>query len=191
MKLSFPKEYLVLARNVFESGDYKLVPIRHEDRYTIMKWRNEQMYHLRQAQPLTAENQDYYFENIVARLFDEEKPGQLLFSFLKDDKCIAYGGLVHINWLDGNAEISFLMETELEKEQFAHLWTVYLDMIEQVAFEELNLHKIFTYAIDLRPKLYPMLTAAGYEKEAVLKEQVYFNDAYVHVILHCKFNYHE
>jgi hypothetical protein len=34
----------------------------------------------------------------------------LLFSFLKNGECIGYGGLVHINWIDQNAEISFMID---------------------------------------------------------------------------------
>ena len=79
-------------------------------------------------------------------MFEQEKPNQLLFSFLENGKFIGYGGLVHINWLDKNAEISFVMKTELEKEYFSIYWSNYLSLIEKVAFETLNFHKIFTYA---------------------------------------------
>lgn len=182
------RAYKALNQQVFTLGEYKLVPIRHEDRYDIMQWRNEQIYHLRQAEPLTKESQDAYFENVVAELFDQEKPDQILFSFLKGEECIGYGGLVHINWVDRNAEISFLMHTELEKIQFTHLWRVYLSLIENVAFDDLGLYKVFTYAIDLRSKLYPMLTEAGYAKEAILKDHVHYKNAYLDVVIHRKFN---
>ena len=36
----------------------------------------------------------------------------------KKNNCIGYGGLVHINWIDKNAEISFIMNTELEMDIF-------------------------------------------------------------------------
>lgn len=45
-----------------------------------MKWRNEQIYHLRQAKPLTKEDQNAYFENVVAKLFEDDHPNQILFS---------------------------------------------------------------------------------------------------------------
>ena len=76
------------------------------------------MYHLRQDKPLTEKSQEDYFIGPVARLFDQEKPNQILFSYLKNDKCIGYGGLVHINWIDMNAEISFIVATELEEDNF-------------------------------------------------------------------------
>jgi hypothetical protein len=65
--------YKALNKQFFSNGRYSLVPIRFEDRYNIMQWRNEQIYHLRQAKPLTQEDQDAYFENVVAKLFDQEQ----------------------------------------------------------------------------------------------------------------------
>ena len=143
--------YKVLSKQQWSFSNYSIVPIRQQDRYAIMKWRNEQIYHLRQSEPLTPSDQDRYFEEVVAKLFDREQPDQILFSYLEGDKCIGYGGLVHINWTDKNAELSFLMDTALEENRFAELWSAYLPLIEQVAFEELRLHKIYTYAFDLGP----------------------------------------
>lgn len=182
------RAYKVLGQQVFEAGDYKLVPIRHEDRYDIMNWRNEQIYHLRQAEPLTKESQDAYFENVVAKLFDQEKPAQILFSFLKGEECIGYGGLVHINWVDRNAEISFIMNTTLEIDSFEKIWVSYLPMIEQVAFEMLDFHKIFVYAFDLRPYLYQALESKGYFLDARLHEHCLFEGRYKDVVIHSKLN---
>lgn len=106
-------DYKVLQQNSFSYGSISIVPIRYEDRFDIMKWLNEQIYHLRQKQPLTVEDQDNYFTNIVSKLFDQDQPNQILFSYLENDTCIGYGGLVHINWIDQNAEISFIMNTVL------------------------------------------------------------------------------
>src|SRR5210317_2900 len=99
--------YRCLNQNIFKNDDYSLVPIRMEDRYDIMRWRNEQIYHLRQKEPLTESQQDQYFEEVVSKLFDQEEPDQILFSFLEGAQLIGYGGLVHINWEDKNAEVSF------------------------------------------------------------------------------------
>jgi RimJ/RimL family protein N-acetyltransferase len=159
-----------------------------EDRYKIMQWRNEQIYHLRQAEPLTKDNQDWYFENVVVKLFQQDKPNQLLFSFLKGDECIGYGGLVHINWVDKHAEISFIMETDLEKQYFQANWKLFLGLIQKVAFDQLTFHKIFTYAFDLRPQLYPALEEVGFKREAVLSEHCFFNNQYLSVIIHSKLN---
>lgn len=180
--------YKTLNKQVFSKDDFKLVPIRYEDRFDIMKWRNEQIHHLRQAQPLTIENQEHYFETVVSKLFDDESPNQVLFSYLKNDVCIGYGGLVHINWIDKNAEISFIMDTELEKDFFDFHWETYLELIEDVAFEELKMHKIYTYAFDIRPHLYAPIEASGFTKEAILKEHCFFEGEYKDVVFHSKIN---
>jgi RimJ/RimL family protein N-acetyltransferase len=178
--------YKALNKQVFTNGDFSLVPIRFEDRYEIMKWRNEQIYHLRQNKPLTKEDQDAYFNNVVAKLFDQEKPNQILFSFLESGKCIGYGGLVHINWIDQNAEISFVINTMLESKRFKESWSIFLSLIERVAFKELGFHKIYTYAFDLRPKLFEVLNEEGYIEEARLKDHCFFNSKFIDVIINSK-----
>ena len=109
-----PLEYICLKNQSYEHNEFSIVPIRYEDRLEIMKWRNDQIYHLRQDQPLTEKEQNVYFQNTVVNLFKKKNPNQILFSFLRKNICIGYGGLVHINWIDKNAEISFIMDTELE-----------------------------------------------------------------------------
>lgn len=176
--------YTCLKQQTFQDGAYSLVPLRYEDRFDIMQWRNEQIYHLRQTRLLTREDQQRYFDEVVSQLFACEHPDQVLFSYLEDGRCIGYGGLVHINWTDRNAEISFLMDTRLEKEGFAIHWSHYLHMLKTVAFEQLQLHKIYTYAFDLRPQLYPVLESNGFTRDATLKEHCCFEGAYKDVIIH-------
>ncbi|MGF1587435.1 MAG: GNAT family N-acetyltransferase [Bacteroidales bacterium] len=180
--------YKNLSKQIFSKGEYSLVPIRIIDMYNIMQWRNEQIYHLRQDKPLTQKDQDCYFKTVISNLFEQDQPDQILFSYLKDEKCIGYGGLVHINWSNQNAEISFLMETALEKDYFNFHWTTYLELIEIVAFEGLKLHKIFTYAYDLRPNLFIILEKNGYYKEATLYDHCYFDNMFKNVIIHAKRN---
>ena len=180
--------YKCLNKQIFDKGNYALVPIRFEDRFDIMKWRNEQIYHLRQSRPLNAEDQDAYFNNVIAKLFDLEEPNQILFSFLENDKCIGYGGLVHINWLDKNAEVSFIMETSLESNYFHEIWQAYLKLIELVAFDSLKFHKIYTYAFDLRPHLYESLESANFFEDTRLKQHAIFEGKAIDVLIHSKIN---
>lgn len=180
--------YKVLNEQIFKSGDFSLVPIRFEDRYDIMQWRNEQIYHLRQSKPLTKEDQDAYFENVVTKLFDQTQPNQILFSFLENDECIGYGGLVHINWNDKNAEVSFIMNTSLEHTYFQKLWNLYLQLLGKVAFEDLMLRKTYVYAFDLRPHLYDALENAGYFFDARLKEHCFYNGEFKDVVIYSLLN---
>tara|TARA_B100001250_G_scaffold414516_1_gene453469 strand:- start:579 stop:1133 length:555 start_codon:yes stop_codon:yes gene_type:complete len=180
------KSYKILNKQIFHSGIFSLVPIRFQDRFDIMNWRNEQIYHLRQDKPLTIKSQDIYFNTVISNLFEQEQPNQILFSMLENDKCVGYGGLVHINWIDKNAEISFIMDTDLEEEYFHSYWTMFLEMIENLAFGELNLHKLYVYAFDLRPNLYDVLLASNYFRDAVLNNHSYFKGRYIDVVIHSK-----
>lgn len=183
-------QYKCLKQQEFTYGDKSIVPLRYEDRFLIMKWRNEQIYHLRQTRPLTEEDQQYYFDNVVSKLFNNPYPDQILFSYLKNGVCIGYGGLVHVNWIDHNAEISFIMDTSLEAEHFEDYWDNYLIMLKKVAFDDLDLHKIYTYAFDLRPHLYPIFEKSGFEREAILKDHCFYNGEYKDVIIHSIWNNH-
>lgn len=178
--------YRSLHKQVFTLGEYSIVPIRFEDRIDIMNWRNEQIYHLRQSKPLTMPDQEQYFQKVVVPLFDQEQPGQILFSYLENEKCIGYGGLVHINWVDMNAEISFVMDTSLEKDDFQFHWSNFLKLIEEVAFKFLKYHKLYVYAFDLRPHLYKVLVREGYFHDATLNEHCHFNGKYIDVVIHSK-----
>ena len=180
--------YRCLGKQEYEYNGFSIVPLRYDDRFLIMRWRNEQIYHLRQARPLTWDDQQRYFDNVVSKLFDNPQPDQILFSYLRGDECIGYGGLVHINWIDRNAEISYIMATELEKEHFYEHWSNYLTMLRHVAFDDLKLHKIYTYAFDLRPHLYTMLESNGFTREATLKEHCLFQGEYKDVVLHSLIN---
>lgn len=186
--MKFPIKYKVLNLDEISDGQYKIVPVRYEDRFNIMKWRNEQMYHLRQSKPLSEDDQERYFTNVVAQLFDKEQPDQILFSYLEGDVCIGYGGLVHINWIDKNAELSFIMDTKLEAKYFEFHWQTYLGLIEKVAFTNIGLHKVFTYAFDLRPHLYKVIEDVGFELEARLKEHCLYDGIFKDVLIHSKWN---
>ena len=182
------ENYKCLNKQEYKIGDYRIVPIRDEDRYLIMQWRNEQIYHLRQNKYLSKKNQDIYFDDIVHPQKKQKNPDQILFSFLEGSNCIAYGGLVHLNWEDKNGEISFVMKTALEKERFTLLWNNFLNLIKQVAFKELDLHKIYTYAFDVRPKLYEPLIKNGFINEGHLRDHCIIDSKYHDVFYHSLLN---
>ena len=182
------KKYKCLNNQIFTIKEYRLVPIRYEDRYLIMKWRNEQIYHLRQKHPITSVEQEFYFENILNKQFDLDKPDQILFSLLKKNMCIGYGGLVHLNWIDKNAEVSFVMDTTQEDKKFVSTWSLFLIFIKRIAFKELDLHKIYTYAFDLRPKLYEALSRNGFILEGRLMDHCIINSKFHDVLYHSCIN---
>jgi len=179
-------KYKCLSIQEFNSNEFSLVPIRFKDRFKIMQWRNEQIYHLRQSKTLTKQEQDGYFNTVVSSLFDHDKPEQILFSFLKNKECVGYGGLVHIDWCKKTAEISFILNTAFEKESFIDFWLIYLNLIEEVAFQQLQLSKIFVYSYELRPQLYRVMNLARYRKEKRIKKVKKINNDWIDVLIHSK-----
>ena len=181
-------KYIALKKQVVVLGSYSMVPIRLEDRHLIMEWRNQQMYHLRQDKFLTKEMQDDYFYKVISEIFDQQHPEQILFSYLKNSECIGYGGLVHINWIDKNAELSFIMKTELEEIEFELHWKNFLKMVNEIATNDLCLIKTYTYAYDLRPKLYNALEDSYYKLEARLRKHKNIDNNFVDVLIHSRIN---
>ncbi|WP_210515923.1 GNAT family N-acetyltransferase [Hymenobacter terricola] len=166
--------YRSLAQSEFRHAAYRLVPIRYEDREPIRAWRNAQLEVLRQAEPLTAAQQEAYFQRVVMPLFEQEKPSQLLFSLLHNEELIAYGGLVHISWADLRAEVSFLVEPERAANAAAYRqdFLAHLRLLGQVAFEGLKFNRLFTETYDIRPAHVAILGEAGFKLEGRLRQHV-------------------
>ena len=178
--------YKNINSNSFNNGIYSLVPIRDEDKYDIMNWRNNQLDILRQETGLSIEQQEHYFKTVVDKLFDIEEPKQLLFSFLENNKLIGYGGLVHIDWEIKTAEISFLTETSrnINAELFISDWVNYLSILKKVANDYLNFKSIYTYAYDLRPNLYIALQESGFTEIKRHKNHIQIENKKVDVVIH-------
>jgi RimJ/RimL family protein N-acetyltransferase len=182
--------YSVLRQQKFSFEDYLITTIRMEDRYAIMRWRNEQLDILRQKEPLTIEQQDRYFKEVVCPQMLMKSPGQILVSIFKAGQLIGYGGLVHIHWQDRRGEISFILETSRnsDTQQFQVDYSAYLTMIKSLAFDELKFNKITTEAFDLRPYLIETLESNGFVLEGRLKDQNFINGRFVDSLLHACFN---
>jgi RimJ/RimL family protein N-acetyltransferase len=72
--------------------------------------------------------------------------------------------------------------------EFEKNWEIFLNLIQKIAFEEVHFHKIYTFAFDLRPRLYAALTHEGFKEEARLSEHVRHLDTFIDVLIHSKFN---
>lgn len=173
------RNYKCLAENSFFYEGYRLVPIRDRDKYDIMQWRNEQINILRQSQPITAELQDHYFSTTVDKLFEEDQPSQILWSILLNDQLIGYGGLVHIDWESQNAEISFLINTERNADQkmFEEDFTVFLQLMEKIAFKMLGFLKLHTTCYDIPERAFyiNVLTDNNFVLEGRLHKHLLIN----------------
>lgn len=172
--LSNVTTYRSLPSAEYRHAAYQLIPIRYEDREPIRAWRNAQLEVLRQAAPLTAEQQDAYFQRVVLPLFEQDQPGQLLFSLLHHGELIAYGGLVHISWADLRAEVSFLVEPAraADAATYREDFLAQLRLLGQVAFEGLKFNRLFTETYDIRPAHIAILEEAGFKLEGRLRQHI-------------------
>lgn len=188
--------YKCLSQAEFINGDYRLISIRNSDRYTIMQWRNEQLEILRQKEPISREQQDEYFVNVVDKLFEQDQPNQLLFSFLEGDALVGYGGLVHIDWNSRNAEISFLTDTERSNNErmfgndFRNYFRNYLDIIKHIAFTHLGFIKIHTTLYDIpdRDSYKKIIQEYSFIREARLERHVIVHSHLYDVCIYSLFN---
>ena len=62
---------------------FSIVPIRMEDRYDIMKWRNEQIYHLRQNKPLPKRSRIIISVPWLSRFLTKKSPNKFFFPIWK------------------------------------------------------------------------------------------------------------
>ena len=166
--------YRPLSQAEFRWENYRLIPIRYEDREPIRAWRNAQLQVLRQAEPLTAEQQEAYFQRAVLPLFNMEQPGQLLFSLLHHNQLVAYGGLVHIAWPDSRAEVSFLADPTRAADPATYRddFRAHLRLLGQAAFSGLKFNRLFTETYDIRPAHVAILEEAGFRLEGRLRQHV-------------------
>jgi len=178
--------YRCLGKQQYSIGNYSIIPIREEDILSIKNWRNEQIKYLRQSKPLSEEDQIKYYKNVIMKTFNEIKPNQILFSFLLDQKCIGYGGLVHIDWNSQSAEVSFLTETKRadKNEQFSEDLNNFLKLIFIVAFEEIIFNQLDLETFEIDPLTIEILENFGFKLEKNLKKHVFINGKYFDSLIH-------
>lgn len=178
--------YKILTQKTVSSGEYSLVSYREKDMFDIMRWRNEQVDILRQAAPIKKSDQLDYYQKTIRPSFSNNNPNIMLFSLLKDGKCIGYGGLTNINWRSKRAEISFLLETARTKNDDVYRddFTSFIRLIKLLAFEHLDLHRLFTETFDIRSFHVRLLEEAGFKLEGKMKEHVLIRGSYRDSLIH-------
>lgn len=178
--------YACLKNQVFSNEPYQIVPIRYEDLFAIKSWRNDQMTILRQNEVLTDGMQQKYYDNFLKPSFSEKHPKQILFSYLKNNTCIGYGGIVHIDWSSQRGELSFLLDTKKAADPniYSHDFGIFLELIKRVAFEDLKFHRLFTETFDIRPLHILVLEKHGFVYEGRMRDHVFIENHYVDSLLH-------
>ena len=170
----WPDGYAYFPNLSINFGQHSLRPITWADRVPIRRWRNEQIEILRQREPLSVEDQDLYFERVIAAQMAMVRPPQLLFGYLEGRSLVGYGGFVHIDWGCHQAEVSFLTATARALgDSLRRDWKIYLDMVTVLARNVLDLDKLTTETFETRSNLPPILEDYGFQHEGVLVNRRY------------------
>ena len=182
------KKYSFLRNNKISFKEYSLVPLRKSDIQNIRRWRNEQINVLRQKTLLSKNDQILYYENIIKKSFTKSQPDIILFSFLYCKKCIGYGGLVDVNWKLKRGEVSFVFDTKISnsKKSYQSCFSIFLNLIFKIAFDEMKLNKITSEVFDIRPWTREILEKSGFNICDILKNHVMIEDKQIDSILYQK-----
>ena len=177
--------YIILKGFSSTFRGYELTSIKMQDSEKIMKWRNEQISALRQSAPLTALEQKNYFENVVKPSLSQKQPELILLRFTFENVLIGYGGLVHIDWINQRAEVSFLLDTERGKDtfQYGRDCSIFLNLLMKCSFDALDLNKISTYSYSQRAFHVNAVEASGFRREGVLREDTQVDGQWVDAVI--------
>ena len=180
------KKYPSLGKKKYCFKKYCITPIRRQDIQKIRKWRNEQIDILRQTKTLTAEAQIRFYNKEITRSFYSKEPDMILFSFLLNNSCIGYGGLVHINWPSKKAEVSILTKTERndDKEVYQKDFSAFFKLIKKLAFEELEFNSLVTETYEIRTYVIKLLEEMKFVLKRRKEKHMKIKGTYVDSLIH-------
>ena len=184
--MTLNEKYVIMPRSELSDGVITLRPLQQEDIENIRLWRNAQMDVLRQARPISPEEQARYFEQHVWPEKKSSQPRQILLGVELSNKLIGYGGLVNLHWADQRAEISFLLSDEIEVQPAlrAEIFTRFLLLIQKLSFKSLGLQRIWTETYSFRKAHIKTLEASGFVLEGCMRKHVIINGERMDSLIH-------
>lgn len=180
------KVYSCLTQQNLLCGSYSIRAIQTSDIEYIRHWRNSQMDVLRQKKEISHSDQLSYFQNEIWPTLTHTHPKNILLGYLFDDQLIGYGGLVHIDWENRRAEVSFLLDPlrTLDHQHYVADFLAFLQLIKILAFNNLGLQRLFTETYSHRRHHINVLEAAKFILEGVLRRHVILNGQPVDSLIH-------
>lgn len=180
------RRYACLPADPLREGDFSLCTVQDEHLEAIRQWRNAQIDVLRQAEPLTVEQQVRYYQDHIWPTLDEPHPRNLLLTFLEGERPVGYGGLVHIAWEHRRAEVSFLMDPEFTRDPavYERYFAVFLRLLQRLAFGELGFYRLFTECYAIRGEQIRLLEKHGFQLEGRMRGHVHIGGAPVDSLIH-------
>lgn len=163
---------------------YSIRHIEYNDIFKIKDIRNEQMDVLRQSKPLTNEDQEKWYKDVILPSY-KSKTTTLNFTILENNEFIGYGGFVNINYNNKNAEVSFLVKKERSENNIIYRndFIYFLEHIIEYSYK-LELHRIWTETYSFRKFHISILESKMFKYEGTLKDSTLLNGKYIDSIIH-------
>jgi RimJ/RimL family protein N-acetyltransferase len=180
------RRYVCLPEEAVTQGGYSLITVQDEHIEAIRQWRNAQIDVLRQATPISPEQQVAYYAQHIWPALLVPQPANILLAFLHGSRLIGYGGLVHLAWEHRRGEVSFLLDTALAADttRYAALFEIYLGLLKQLAFDKLRLHRLCTETYAFRDGTIAVLEHSGFLLEGRLRDHVRVDGQWVDALMH-------
>ncbi len=169
-----PKRYLCMPRSKLCEKSFCVRAIQPEHIESVRRWRNAQTEVLRQESPITSAEQREYYRSTIWPEMHVERPENLILAFEEDGRLVGYGGLVHVAWIHGRAEVSFLLDPDLNGREYAYAeyFATFLRLVKTLAFDDLMLRRLFTETFAMREHHISVLESCGFRREGVLRQHV-------------------
>lgn len=169
-----------------------LVAVERNDLLQLRDWRNNSEFrkHFREYKELSMANQEDWFQKKVLK-----DPSTIMLSIrrLSDNLLIGICGLVYINWIHRNADLSLYIgwnDEYIDDNGFAE--DACIELL-RYGFKELNLNRIWTeiYEFDLKKKI--LYEKLGFYKDGTLRQSYFYDgkwwNSYLYSILQNEFKY--
>jgi RimJ/RimL family protein N-acetyltransferase len=180
------RRYVCLPDEAVTQGEYSLVTVQDDHIEAIRQWRNAQIDVLRQAAPISPEQQVAYYAQHIWPALEVPQPANILLVLQQGSQPIGYGGLVHLAWEHRRGEVSFLLDTVLTADTTRHarLFEIYLGLIKTLAFDKLGLHRLCTETYAFRDGTIGVLEQSGFRLEGRLRDHVWVRGQWVDALMH-------
>lgn len=178
--------YVAIPDKDLSSQSISLRAVEPEDIEPIRQWRNAQVSILRQDSVITQADQTQYFALNVWPEKQRREPSQILLAIEIRGELAGYGGLVNISWREKSAEVSFLLKPSVEEDTDRRraIFLGFLSLLQDLAFDDLGLHRLFTETYAFRASHIASLEEAGFRLEGCLRQHVVVNNSRVDSLIH-------
>lgn len=152
------------------------------DAEKIRRYRNNQLKILRQNTIIKKQDQLKYFKKNILK----KNPKLELFAIEMDQIFIGYGGLVNISNHFETAEVSFLVDNNINHRSkiYEKIFVNFLRFIKKYSFKKKKLRRLYTETYSFRKKHIKILENFGFKLEGIMRKHVIKNKKIYNSLIH-------